>query len=87
MNDAVWLKDEERTVEGFAANWDKISEFSNLKAPQSGSEQSGAILTAMQKVTGTGPGSAAADPPAIIRKGLVLRRGPFSYRPLSCRSS
>ncbi len=58
MNDAVWLKDEDRTVEGFAANWDKISEFSNLKAPQSGSEQSGAILTAMQKVTGTGPSSA-----------------------------
>ena len=58
MNDAVWLTDEERTVEGFAANWDKISEFSNLKAPQSGSEQSGAILTAMQKVTGKGPSSA-----------------------------
>ena len=58
MNDAVWLPDEERTVEGFAANWDKISEFSNLKAPQSGAEQSGAILTAMQKVTGTGPSSA-----------------------------
>ena len=55
---SAWLKDEERTVEGFAANWDKISEFSNLKAPQSGSEQSGAILTAMQKVTGTGPDSA-----------------------------
>lgn len=58
MNDAVWLKDEERTVEGFAANWDKINEFSNLKSPQSGSEQSGNILTAMQKVTGTGPSSA-----------------------------
>ena len=58
MNDAVWLPDGERTVEGFAANWDKISDFSNLKAPQSGSEQSGAILTAMQKVTGTGPNSA-----------------------------
>lgn len=58
MNDAVWLPDGERTVEGFAANWDKINEFTNLKAPQSGSEQSGAILTAMQKVTGTGPSSA-----------------------------
>ncbi|WP_341713404.1 SDR family NAD(P)-dependent oxidoreductase, partial [Erythrobacter sp.] len=52
MNDAVWLPEAERTVEGFAANWDKISEFSNLKAPQSGSEQSGAILAAMQKVLG-----------------------------------
>ena len=58
MNDAVWLPEEQRTVEGFAENWDKISDFSNLKAPQSGSEQSGAILTAMQKVTGTGPSSA-----------------------------
>jgi len=58
MNDAVWLPDGERTVEGFAARWDDISAFTNLKAPQSGSEQSGAILTAMQKVTGTGPSSA-----------------------------
>ena len=58
MNDAVWLPAGERTVEGFAENWEKISEQSNLKAPQSGAEQSGAILAAMQKVTGTGPGSA-----------------------------
>ncbi len=58
MNDAVWLTDEERTVEGFAARWDDISDFSNLVAPQSGNEQSGAILKAMQKVTGTGPSSA-----------------------------
>lgn len=58
MNDAVWLKDEDRTVEGFAARWDEISKFDNLVAPQSGSEQSGNILKAMQKVTGEGPGSA-----------------------------
>ncbi|WP_379546029.1 SDR family NAD(P)-dependent oxidoreductase [Qipengyuania sp. DSG2-2] len=58
MNDAVWLPEDQRTVEGFAEAWDKISDFSNLVAPQSGSEQSGAILTAMQKVTGTGPDSA-----------------------------
>ena len=58
MNDAVWLPEGERTVEGFAENWDKISEQTNLKAPQSGQEQSGAILTAMQKVTGSGPSSA-----------------------------
>jgi NAD(P)-dependent dehydrogenase (short-subunit alcohol dehydrogenase family) len=58
MNDAVWLPDGERTVEGFADNWAKISEFSNLTAPQSGSEQSANILKAMQKVTGTGPSSA-----------------------------
>jgi len=58
MNDAVWLKDGERTVEGFADRWDDINSFTNLVAPQSGSEQSGAILKAMQKVTGTGPDSA-----------------------------
>ncbi|MDP4539855.1 SDR family NAD(P)-dependent oxidoreductase [Qipengyuania sp. DY56-A-20] len=58
MNDAVWLPEDQRTVEGFAENWKAISDFSNLKAPQSGSEQSGNILTAMQKVTGTGPSSA-----------------------------
>lgn len=58
MNDAVWLPDGERTVEGFADNWDKINDFSNLIAPQSGSEQSANILKAMQKVTGTGPSSA-----------------------------
>ncbi|TMM50366.1 SDR family NAD(P)-dependent oxidoreductase [Qipengyuania marisflavi] len=52
MNDAVWLKEEERTVEGFAANWEEISAQNNLRAPNSGSEQSGAILTAMQKVLG-----------------------------------
>ncbi|MEM9309815.1 MAG: SDR family NAD(P)-dependent oxidoreductase [Pseudomonadota bacterium] len=58
MNDAVWLPDGQRTVEGFADNWETINSFTNLKAPQSGSEQSGAILAAMQKVTGTGPDSA-----------------------------
>ncbi|MEM6908707.1 MAG: SDR family NAD(P)-dependent oxidoreductase [Pseudomonadota bacterium] len=58
MNDAVWLPDGERTVEGFAARWDEISAFTNLIAPQSGSEQSAGILKAMQKVTGSGPASA-----------------------------
>jgi len=58
MNDAVWLKEEDRTVEGFAARWEDISSMTNLKAPQSGSEQSAEILKAMQKVTGTGPTSA-----------------------------
>lgn len=57
MNDAVWLPDGERTVEGFAAKWEKISAQNNLRAPQSGSEQSAAILKAMQEVTGTGPSS------------------------------
>lgn len=58
MNDAVWLPEGERTVEGFAAHWEEINSFTNLVAPQSGSEQSGNILRAMQKVTGTGPSSA-----------------------------
>ena len=52
MNDAVWLPEDQRTVEGFAENWDKISAQTNLVAPQSGAEQSGAILKAMQSVTG-----------------------------------
>lgn len=58
MNEAVWLPEEERTVEGFAKHWEEISAFTNLIAPQSGSEQSANILKAMQKVTGTGPSSA-----------------------------
>ncbi len=60
MNDAVWLKEEDRTVEGFAANWEKINSMTNLKAPQSGAEQSAAILKAMQEVLGpdAAPGSA-----------------------------
>ena len=52
MNDAVWLKDEDRTVEGFAARWDDISKEANLRAPANGSEQSQAILKAMQEVLG-----------------------------------
>ncbi|MDC0886350.1 SDR family NAD(P)-dependent oxidoreductase [Altererythrobacter sp.] len=56
MNDAVWLPEGERTVEGFAARWDDINAMTNLKAPQSGSEQSGAILTAMQQVLGADAG-------------------------------
>ncbi|QWC56054.1 SDR family NAD(P)-dependent oxidoreductase [Erythrobacter sp. 3-20A1M] len=58
MNEPVWLPEGERSVEDFARHWDKISEFSNLKAPESGAEQSGQILAAMQKVTGQGPSSA-----------------------------
>ncbi|MFN7158092.1 MAG: SDR family NAD(P)-dependent oxidoreductase, partial [Erythrobacter cryptus] len=58
MNEPVWLPEDERTVEGFAKHWEEISAFTNLIAPQSGSEQSANILKAMQKVTGTGPSSA-----------------------------
>jgi len=52
MNDAVWLKEEDRSVEGFAARWEDINAMTNLTAPQSGSEQSAAILKAMQEVLG-----------------------------------
>lgn len=60
MNDAVWLKEEDRTVEGFAANWDKIGAMTNLHAPQSGAEQSAAILKAMQGVLGAGAAPSSA---------------------------
>lgn len=56
MNDAVWLKDGERNVEGFAARWDDINNMANLQAPQSGGEQSAAILKAMQEVLGADAG-------------------------------
>jgi NAD(P)-dependent dehydrogenase (short-subunit alcohol dehydrogenase family) len=49
MNPGVFLKAEDRTVEGFAANWDKISDRAGDFVPQSGSEQSQAILSLMQK--------------------------------------
>lgn len=60
MNDAVWLKEEDRTVEGFAANWDKIGAMAGLHAPQSGAEQSAAILKAMQGVLGSGAAPSSA---------------------------
>ncbi len=49
MNPGVFLGAEERTVEGFAANWDKISDRTGDFVPQSGAEQSAAILTLIQK--------------------------------------
>ena len=52
MNDAVFLKEDDRTVEGFAARWDDISKVDNLTVPQSGGEQSQKIMAAMQKVMG-----------------------------------
>jgi NAD(P)-dependent dehydrogenase (short-subunit alcohol dehydrogenase family) len=49
MNKGVFLGPDERTVEGFAANWDKISDRAGDFVPQSGAEQSGAILALIQK--------------------------------------
>ena len=49
MNPGVFLGPDERTVEGFAANWSKISDRTGDFVPQSGAEQSGAILALIQK--------------------------------------
>jgi NAD(P)-dependent dehydrogenase (short-subunit alcohol dehydrogenase family) len=48
MNKGVFLGADERNVEGFAANWDKISDRTGDFVPQSGAEQSGSILTLIQ---------------------------------------
>ncbi|WP_353228068.1 SDR family NAD(P)-dependent oxidoreductase [Novosphingobium sp.] len=48
MNPPVILAQEDRTVEGFAANWARISDRTGDFVPQSGTEQSHAILAAMQ---------------------------------------
>jgi len=44
MNQPVILAEAERTVEGFAANWDRISRRENIVLPQSGPEQGELIL-------------------------------------------
>ena len=49
MNTPVILDQDDRTVEGFAAHWDEISQTEPMTIPNSGAEQSGAIMTAMQK--------------------------------------
>ena len=48
MNQGVLLPPEERTVEGFAAHWDQISDRTGDFVPQSGAEQSQAILVQLQ---------------------------------------
>ena len=52
MNQPVFLPEGQRSVEDFAAHWGDISKRENTFVPSSGAEQSGAILTAMQKATG-----------------------------------
>ncbi|WP_428333169.1 SDR family NAD(P)-dependent oxidoreductase [Novosphingobium sp.] len=47
MNAPVILPPAECTVEGFAANWDRINDRSSDIVPASGTEQSHAILSAM----------------------------------------
>ncbi|MBX9885905.1 MAG: 3-oxoacyl-ACP reductase, partial [Novosphingobium sp.] len=48
MNKAVVLPQGERTVEDFAAHWDQISDRTGDFVPQSGAEQSQAILVQLQ---------------------------------------
>lgn len=48
MNPPVVLSDADRTVEGFAAHWDRISDRTGDFVPQSGAQQSQAILSALQ---------------------------------------
>jgi hypothetical protein len=49
MNKGVFLGPDERNVEGFAAHWSEISDRTGDFVPQSGAEQSAAILTLIQK--------------------------------------
>lgn len=48
MNKGLVLPREERTVEGFAAVWDKVSDRTGDFAPASGSEQTQVILSQLQ---------------------------------------
>ncbi|MBD3728827.1 MAG: SDR family NAD(P)-dependent oxidoreductase [Sphingomonadales bacterium] len=54
MNPPVVLGPEEMNVEGFAAHWDEISRRENTFVPQSGAEQGGAVLKALQEKFGPG---------------------------------
>ncbi len=48
MTPGVALRQDDRTVEGFAAVWDKIIDRNGEIVPQSGSEQSVAVMKALQ---------------------------------------
>jgi NAD(P)-dependent dehydrogenase (short-subunit alcohol dehydrogenase family) len=48
MTPGIALRQDDRTVEGFAANWDKIIDRTGEIVPQSGGEQSMAIMKALQ---------------------------------------
>ena len=52
MNEGVLLGEGERTVEGFAANWDKISDRSSDAPFNSGMEQSMHAMGMLQKAAG-----------------------------------
>jgi len=48
MTPGVALRQDDRTVEGFAAAWDKIIDRAGETVPQSGGEQSIAVMKALQ---------------------------------------
>ena len=48
MNKGVLLAPDEQTVEGFAANWDKISDRADDFVPRSGPEQAQVIIGQLQ---------------------------------------
>lgn len=52
LTPGVALKPEDRTAEGIAANWDKITDRNGETIPQSGAEQSMAIMAQLQKLAG-----------------------------------
>jgi hypothetical protein len=54
MNDPVLLPKEERTPEAVAAHWEAITDRKSEFVPQSGIEQTGHVLAAMQKAAPAG---------------------------------
>ena len=52
MNEGVLLGEDERTVEGFAANWAKISDRTGEIVHQSGGEQSMQAMKLLQAKAG-----------------------------------
>jgi NAD(P)-dependent dehydrogenase (short-subunit alcohol dehydrogenase family) len=51
MNEPVILPEGERTVEGVAAHWERISDRKSEFVPQSGAEQTGHVLAQIQKAS------------------------------------
>ena len=54
LTPGIALPEGERTPEGIAANWDAIIDRTGETVPQSGGEQSGAVMAALAKIGGFG---------------------------------
>ncbi len=54
LTPGVALPADERTPEGIAAHWDQIIDRTGEIVPQSGGEQSQAVMTALAKIGGLG---------------------------------